>query len=112
MCETGVRTKVVCADLEGFVLPHQQPRLLAVRVFQELGLADASFLPLFRFVVIAIELALPACRACPCRLVAWQVQMLASEPALRHGHPSTTGHKCNPNAGANNAVAEQNGSQH
>ena len=54
---------MVCADLQGLFLPHEQPNLPIVLALQQSDLPRASLLPLPRVVVKAVQLALPA-RAC------------------------------------------------
>lgn len=61
-----MRTKVVGADFEGFLLAHKQPDLPSVLALQQPDLANAALLPLARIVIKAVQLALTAdrCNAC------------------------------------------------
>ena len=55
-----VPTYVVGADLERLLLPHEEARLLALLVLQELGLPNTSLLPLSAVIVESVHFALPA----------------------------------------------------
>lgn len=51
---------MVCADLEGLLLAHQQPDLAILVAFEQPNLAYATLFPLPRIVVEPIQLALAA----------------------------------------------------
>ena len=57
--EEGYRTKVVRADLEGLIPPHDKTDLLAVLVFEQPDIPCAPLLPLLRSTVKAEEFRAP-----------------------------------------------------
>ncbi len=57
--EGHIPTYVICPDLQGLLLPHQQPDTLSLFVFQQFDLTSAPFFPFPRFIVKSVQLAFP-----------------------------------------------------
>lgn len=55
---------MVCPDLQGLLLPVQQPDSVVLLVLQQADLPDASLLPLASIMIKSVQLALAATHAC------------------------------------------------